>query len=113
MKCTMCHEEFDPGNLAEVFEHQHAGEAPARIEDIDRGVFVGRRFTEEQSVNVEQVRLNRDDLSFDVHYRNGQRYRYLDVPVEVMESCENVDSIGGWLSLALKGRYRYYHLNGD
>jgi len=98
-------------DLSQVFEQEHFGSSA--VVSGRGGVFVGRTFTTEQSGNVAEVRLNRDDTSFDIEFQNGQRYRYLDVPVEVMETCEHAPSIGSWINRTLKGKFRYYHLNGD
>lgn len=110
MKCNTCHEEFDPAQLDQVFEHEHFRILqPVGVV----GIFVGRTFTEEQSANVKEVHLNRVDLSVDVTYRNDKKYRWLDVPVDIMETAEVAPSIGAWINRNLKGQYRYYHLNGD
>ena len=112
MKCPVCHVDFDPADLEQVFEHEHGG-TPEGLGSGIKGVFVGRTFKDDESGNVEEIRLNRDDLSFDVTFRNGKKYRYLDVPVEVMETSQHALSIGAWISRTLKGEYRYYHMNGD
>ena len=110
MKCNVCHEEFNPAELDAVAEHEHSG---AQVSTGIMGRFVAQTFTPEQSGNVSEIVLRREDLSVDITYRNGRKYRWLDVPVEVMETAENCPSIGAWLNRTLKGQYRYYHLNGD
>jgi len=112
MKCPICHDEFNPENLVEVYEHEHNGLPVEEVHDI-AGVFIGRTFTEQQSGNVKEIRLHREDLSIDVTFHNNKSYRYLDVPIEVMETCKNTASIGSWINRVLKGAYRYYYLNGD
>ncbi len=106
MKCQICDQDFNPENLEEVTEHQHAGIPTDGLAGIT-GVFVGRTFTAEQSGNVDEIRLNRADKSIDVTYRNRKTYRYLDVPVDVMETAKDAVSIGSWINRTLKGIYRY------
>ena len=110
IKCTICYEDFAPHDLVAVFEHEHMGlNAPVDVS----GVFVKRQFSAEQSSNIGSIHLDRNNQSIDVTYRNGNIYRWLDVPIEVLETAEHAPSIGAWINRTLKGSYRYYHVNGD
>jgi len=112
IKCAVCKQQFNPANFSEVVDHEHFLLPGTPIADI-KGVFVGKTYNEQESGNIKEIRLNRSDLSIDVTYRNDNTYRWLDVPVDVMETAEHAPSIGAWLNRTLKGVYRYYHINGD
>jgi len=112
IECATCKQQFNPANFSEVIDHEHLPMPGTLIPDI-RGIFVGKTYTEQESGNVAKIWLNRDDTSVDITYRNGNTYRWLDVPVDVMETAEHAPSIGAWLNRTLKGKYRYFHMNGD
>lgn len=104
MKCNTCNAEFDPANLSEVAEHEHRG---IEISEPVVGRIVAKKYTDEQSSNVDEVRYHDGDLSMDVVYRNGKRYRYKEVPRSIFDAAVEAPSIGSYLNRELKGAYRY------
>lgn len=104
MKCAICNGEFDQSSLSKVLEHEHTG---LRTAGMNQGVLVGKTFREDESTNVDKIRYHHKDASFDVTYRNGNTYRYFDVPSIVFRQAVNAPSIGSFLSQTMKGEYRY------
>lgn len=42
-----------------------------------------------------------------VEFKNGSRYEYYDVPASVFQQMKAAESKGQFLSVNIKGRYRY------
>jgi len=109
MKCLICHENFNPALLSEVFEHEHSG-----IKTLDAeitGVQTGKTYRENESENVAEIAFCRTNNHFDVTYKNGNTYRYFNFPVLLFEEAVYSCHIGRFLAERVKGEYRYHQLN--
>lgn len=109
MKCGICKQDFDCSNLSEVFEHEHTEvDAPEII-----GTPKAKKYTAEQSTNVSEISYSDHWKTMDIITRDGNCYRYREVPREVFESAFYSINIGRFWAQEIKGRYPYYHVNGD
>jgi hypothetical protein len=59
------------------------------------------------SSNVASVGYDAATRALEVEFRNGGVYTYRDVPAEVAAGLVAADSVGGYLSRYIKGRYAY------
>lgn len=112
MECGQCGENFCPGDLAEVFKHEHSGISC----DPKIGLCMQRVFSENESTNIERLKFDYEEGTVDTLYRNGKEYRWLDIPSKTLvdfSNCGGNTSPGAFLSRHIKGNYRYYCMNGD
>lgn len=59
------------------------------------------------STNVSRTEYNEEKQIMTVEFKNGKRYEYYDVPVNVWTESLATDSIGKFIQLKIKGNYTY------
>jgi hypothetical protein len=112
MKCAVCGDEFDQSVLAQVVLHEHKGMSQvSATQGTITGRLSGKTYTQEQSTNVKEIGYEYKTNSLVVIYRNDKRYRYLGVPESVFKEACEVDSIGKFLAVAIKGTYRFEQIS--
>lgn len=63
-----------------------------------------------KSGNVRSVGYDPGSKTLEVEYRNGGVYQYVNVPAETHKALMEADSIGGHLSVYVKGQYDHVKL---
>lgn len=79
-------------------------------EAMEREGFTGQSVSE---INIAYVGYRSADSLLQVEYQNGAIYNYQDVPFSVWQSCMGAQSKGLFIAQSMKGRFRYYRVNGD
>lgn len=65
----------------------------------------------ESSSTVANTDYDYDKKTLTVKFKNGTAYEYYDMPEDVWQLLINSQSIGGALSLNVKGHYRYQKIS--
>ena len=115
MKCNTCNEAFNEAVLSEVLIHEHSGiiniKNAAEINEIE-GECVGKKYNEDQSLNILEVTFSKKSLYFDVTYKNKKTYRYFDFPIILFNEAIKSSNIGKFLAAKVKGNFRYCCIRG-
>jgi hypothetical protein len=59
------------------------------------------------STTIVEIGYDQPSLTLEVRFRNGGIYQYFDIPKQEYESLLGAASIGEYLNLHIKGKYRY------
>lgn len=59
------------------------------------------------SSNISAIGYDEDSETLEIEFLNGGTYQYFDVPIGVHEELMAADSHGKYLSVNIKGVYRY------
>lgn len=119
------------------FKNKYLAEA---VDNIDAAIFTGdcmfdagdrkefRRFLEkwdkatvdeewekplnEKILDASNIhKIEWDESNLIVHFNNGGKYQYLDIPSEVSVGLGNAESPGSYLHLEIKGKYRFSRID--
>lgn len=63
------------------------------------------------SKTIAMTSYNQNGTALEVKYRNDNVYQYFDVPMELWDELITAISIGGFLELNVKGKFRYAQVN--
>lgn len=71
-----------------------------------------RTFSTDRSSNIKGLSYDDMNNSLVVEFKNGGKYLYEDVPIELYESFVKADSVGKFFFANVRGKYKFQKLTG-
>ena len=71
-----------------------------------------RTFSTDKSSNIKGLSYDDMNNSLVVEFKNGGKYLYEDVPIELYESFVKADSVGKFFFANVRGKYKFQKLTG-
>jgi len=63
-----------------------------------------------ESCNIQEASYNPATKALVIAFRNGSRYSYAEVPLDIFEGFAHASSRGSYLAKCIKGRFHYTKL---
>lgn len=61
----------------------------------------------ENSSQINEIGYDEQKLIFQVVYKNGAKYHYLEVPKEIWEQAQTAESMGKYVAAHIKSVYQF------
>jgi hypothetical protein len=71
-----------------------------------------KSFSTDKSSNIKSVGYEGDTKTLMVEFKNGSKYVYEDVPVELFEAFGKADSAGKFFFANVRGKYKFSRMQG-
>lgn len=71
-----------------------------------------KSFSTDKSSNIKSVGYEGDTKTLMVEFKNGSKYVYEDVPVELFEAFGKADSAGRFFFANVRGKYKFSRMQG-
>jgi hypothetical protein len=60
-----------------------------------------------EKINYQIYDITNNKYSLDITFKSGDKYRYFDVPLSVLNEFMNSDSFGKFFQKSIKNNYKY------
>ena len=106
MECNICGEIINLESLNEVLQHEHKNFPECN----SIGHPISKTYQDNESVNVKSISFEKKNNTFDLTYRNGKVYRYLDFEESLFKQAIESTHIGKFLNDHVKGNFRFVQI---